>query len=75
MTLRLWQDRAPNNAVVAQSVVALVTRQGNPKRIQDWHDLTRSALISSSQPACCTPASSLLYNDALSDGRSLPVGC
>lgn len=46
MALRLAQDRAPNNAVVAQSVVALVTRQGNPKRIQDWHDLTRSALMS-----------------------------
>ena len=47
MTVRLAQERAPNNAVVAQSVVALVTRQGNPKSIQDWHDLTRSALI------CC----------------------
>ena len=35
------QDRAPNKAVVAESVVALVTRKGNPKNVTDWNDLTR----------------------------------
>jgi ABC-type sulfate transport system substrate-binding protein len=37
-----WQQRLPNNAVVAESVVALVTRKGNPKNIRGWNDLTRS---------------------------------
>ena len=37
-----WQQRLPNNAVVAESVVALVTRKGNPKNIRGWDDLTRS---------------------------------
>ena len=36
-----WQQRLPNNAVVAESVVALVTRRGNPKNIKGWDDLTR----------------------------------
>ncbi len=36
-----WQQRLPNNAVVAESVVALVTRKGNPKNIRGWDDLTR----------------------------------
>lgn len=35
------QDRAPNKGVVAESVVALVTRKGNPKGVKDWDDLTR----------------------------------
>lgn len=36
-----WRKVAPNNAVVATSVVAIVVRQGNPKGIHDWDDLTR----------------------------------
>ena len=36
-----WQQRLPNNAVVAESVVALVTRKGNPKNIRGWDDLVR----------------------------------
>ena len=36
-----WQQRLPNNAVVAESVVAIVTRPGNPKNITGWDDLTR----------------------------------
>jgi hypothetical protein len=36
-----WQSRLPNNSVVAESVVALVTRKGNPKNIKGWDDLTR----------------------------------
>ena len=29
---------------MAESVVALVTRKGNPKNVSDWSDLTRSHL-------------------------------
>ncbi|KAK9815715.1 hypothetical protein WJX72_008488 [[Myrmecia] bisecta] len=36
-----WQKRVPNNGVVAESVVAMVTRKGNPKKIKDWDDLIR----------------------------------
>ena len=36
-----WQQRLPNNAIVAESVVALVTRKSNPKNIRGWDDLTR----------------------------------
>ena len=32
---------APNDGVLATSVVAIVVRQGNPKGIRDWDDLTR----------------------------------
>lgn len=41
-----WRQAAPNNAVLATSVVAVVVRQGNPKGIKDWDDLTRSFLSS-----------------------------
>ncbi|KAK9807334.1 hypothetical protein WJX73_002563 [Symbiochloris irregularis] len=36
-----WRERLPNGAVVAESVVALVTRKGNPKNIRGWDDLIR----------------------------------
>ncbi|BFM40411.1 sulfate ABC transporter substrate-binding protein [Synechocystis sp. LKSZ1] len=36
-----WQKEAPNNGIVTKSVVALVTRPGNPKKIKDWRDLGR----------------------------------
>lgn len=38
-----WQQRFPNNSIVAESVVAIATRQGNPKRIKGWADLVRCA--------------------------------
>lgn len=40
-----WRKAAPNNAVLATSVVAIVVRQGNPKGIRDWDDLTRFASV------------------------------
>lgn len=40
-----WQERLPNRAVVAESVVALVTRPGNPKNIRGWDDLIRRACM------------------------------
>jgi sulfate/thiosulfate transport system substrate-binding protein len=37
-----WEKELPNNSIVTQSVAALVTREGNPKNIKGWADLTRS---------------------------------
>jgi len=34
-----WEKRAPNNAIVTKSVIAIVTRPGNPKKINKWEDL------------------------------------
>ncbi|HEY9646148.1 MAG TPA: sulfate ABC transporter substrate-binding protein [Chroococcidiopsis sp.] len=36
-----WESEAPNDAIVTHSVIAFVTRQGNPKRIRTWSDLVR----------------------------------
>lgn len=36
-----WEKEAPNNSIVTKSVVALVTRNGNPKGIENWTDLKR----------------------------------
>ena len=36
-----WQKEAPNNSIVTKSVIALVTRAGNPKKIKGWSDLAR----------------------------------
>lgn len=36
-----WQQRVPNNGIITNSVIALVTRPGNPKGIQGWTDLTK----------------------------------
>jgi sulfate/thiosulfate transport system substrate-binding protein len=36
-----WEKEVPNGAIVTRSVVALVTRPGNPKGIRTWADLTK----------------------------------
>jgi sulfate/thiosulfate transport system substrate-binding protein len=36
-----WDRKLPNNAIVAQSVVSIVTRPGNPKQIKSFADLAR----------------------------------
>jgi sulfate/thiosulfate transport system substrate-binding protein len=36
-----WETEAPNNSIVHKSVAALVTREGNPKGIKGWNDLTK----------------------------------
>ncbi|XGV97076.1 MAG: sulfate ABC transporter substrate-binding protein [Leptolyngbya sp. BL-A-14] len=36
-----WDKKGPNNGIVAKSVVAIVTREGNPKNIKTFSDLTR----------------------------------
>ncbi|MGQ9838415.1 MAG: sulfate ABC transporter substrate-binding protein [Cyanobacteriota bacterium] len=39
-----WENRAPHNGIVTRSVAVLVTREGNPKGIQDWQDLVRDGI-------------------------------
>lgn len=39
-----WEKEAPNDAIVTKSVAALVTREGNPKGIKTWEDLTKDGV-------------------------------
>jgi sulfate/thiosulfate transport system substrate-binding protein len=36
-----WEKELPNEAIVTRSVIALVTRPGNPKQIRTWSDLVK----------------------------------
>ncbi|MBD2260828.1 sulfate ABC transporter substrate-binding protein [Pseudanabaena sp. FACHB-2040] len=36
-----WETEAPNDSIVHKSVAVIITREGNPKNIQGWEDLTR----------------------------------
>ncbi len=36
-----WDKKLPNNAIVARSVAAIITRPGNPKNIKSFADLAR----------------------------------
>lgn len=36
-----WEKELPNESIVTKSVAALVTRQGNPKGIRNWADLSK----------------------------------
>jgi sulfate transport system substrate-binding protein len=37
-----WNKRVPNNGTVGETVAAIIVREGNPKKIKTWPDLTRS---------------------------------
>lgn len=37
-----WEQEFPNNGIVTQSVGAIITRPGNPKRIKTWIDLANN---------------------------------
>jgi sulfate/thiosulfate transport system substrate-binding protein len=37
-----WDQKLPNKGIVAQSVAAIITRPGNPKKIKSFKDLARS---------------------------------
>ncbi|GAB4466141.1 MAG: sulfate ABC transporter substrate-binding protein [Elainellaceae cyanobacterium] len=39
-----WQQELPNGSIAHRSVAALVTREGNPKNIRDWRDLTQDGV-------------------------------
>jgi sulfate/thiosulfate transport system substrate-binding protein len=39
-----WENRAPNRGIVTRSLVALETREGNPKKINSWSDLAKPGI-------------------------------
>ncbi|MEH2425249.1 MAG: sulfate ABC transporter substrate-binding protein [Nostoc sp.] len=39
-----WETKAPRNGIVSKSVAAIVTREGNPKGINTWADLTKDGV-------------------------------
>jgi sulfate/thiosulfate-binding protein len=39
-----WKQELPNGSIAHRSVAALVTREGNPKNIRDWRDLTQDGV-------------------------------
>jgi sulfate/thiosulfate-binding protein len=39
-----WQTRLPNNSCPYTSTIVFLVRKGNPKKIHDWDDLTRSGI-------------------------------
>lgn len=39
-----WEKELPYNATITNSVVAFLTRDGNPKGLKDWKDLNQSGL-------------------------------
>jgi sulfate transport system substrate-binding protein len=36
-----WEREFPNDSIITHSVVAFLTRDGNPKRVKTWKDLAR----------------------------------
>lgn len=39
-----WNKRTPNNGIVGETVAAIITREGNPKNIQTFADLTKDGI-------------------------------
>lgn len=39
-----WEQEFPNDSIVSKSVVAIVNREGNPKRINTWADLGKDGI-------------------------------
>ncbi|HEY9701324.1 MAG TPA: sulfate ABC transporter substrate-binding protein, partial [Allocoleopsis sp.] len=39
-----WETEFPNNSIVSKSVAAIVTREGNPKGIKTWADLSKNGI-------------------------------
>ena len=39
-----WEKEAPNEGIVSKSVAAIVTREGNPKGIKTWEDLSKDGV-------------------------------
>jgi len=39
-----WQSRLPNNSSPYTSTIIFLVRKGNPKKIRDWDDLTRTGV-------------------------------
>lgn len=39
-----WDTRVPNGGTVGETVAAVIVREGNPKNIKSWEDLTRDGV-------------------------------
>ena len=39
-----WEKEAPNEGIVSKSVAGIVTREGNPKNIKNWEDLSKDGV-------------------------------
>lgn len=39
-----WEKEAPNEAIVSKSVATIITREGNPKQIKSWEDLSKDGV-------------------------------
>jgi len=39
-----WTQRVPNNGIVGETVAAIITREGNPKTITSFEDLTKDGV-------------------------------
>ena len=39
-----WEKEVPNEGIVSKSVAAIVTREGNPKNIKTWEDLSKDGV-------------------------------
>jgi len=39
-----WTQRVPNNGIVGETVAAIITREGNPKQIKTFADLTKDGI-------------------------------
>ncbi len=39
-----WTKRVPNNGIVGETVAAIITREGNPKNIKSFADLTKEGV-------------------------------
>ncbi|KAF3891247.1 sulfate ABC transporter substrate-binding protein [Tolypothrix bouteillei VB521301] len=68
-----WEKEFPNGGIVSKSVVAIVTRQGNPKGIKTWTDLANKG-ISVITPNPITSGSArwnflALWNAAIKAGK------
>lgn len=62
-----WRERAPNGGIVAESVVGIVVREGNPLSITGWDDLARGQReqqISTSSSSDPSPSGSSPSNSA-----------
>ncbi|GAB1540393.1 sulfate ABC transporter substrate-binding protein [Scytonema sp. NUACC21] len=68
-----WEKEFPNSSIVSKSVVAIVTRQGNPKGIKSWVDLANNG-VNVMTPNPITSGSArwnflALWNAAIKAGR------
>lgn len=39
-----WEKEVPNGGIVSKSVAGIVTREGNPKNIKNWEDLSKDGV-------------------------------